>query len=88
MQTGIAELHSVKGGNVSPQPSTLDKVAEALGVELVVRFVDLDDPTGDRSAGSRAPDRIAPSREKVGNDRKVGPTQDRWGRTVTPGRSR
>jgi DNA-binding phage protein len=28
---------------VSPSLSTLDKVAEALGVELVVSFVDLDE---------------------------------------------
>ncbi len=30
-------------GNVSPSLPTLDKVAAALGVELVVSFVDLDD---------------------------------------------
>ncbi len=32
-----------RGGNVSPSLPTLDKIAEALGVELVVSFVDLDD---------------------------------------------
>ena len=31
-----------EAGDVSPSLPTLDKVAEALGVELVVSFVDLD----------------------------------------------
>ncbi len=38
-QSAIARLEA---GNVSPSLPTLDKVAEALGVELVVSFVDLD----------------------------------------------
>lgn len=33
----------LEAGNVSPSLPTLDKVAEALGVELVVSFVDLHD---------------------------------------------
>jgi transcriptional regulator with XRE-family HTH domain len=39
-QSAVARLEA---GNVSPGLPTLDKVAEALGVELVARFVDLDD---------------------------------------------
>lgn len=39
-QSAVARLEA---GNVSPSLLTLDKVAEALGVELVVSFVDLDD---------------------------------------------
>jgi transcriptional regulator with XRE-family HTH domain len=39
-QSAVARLEA---GNVSPTLPTLDKVAEALGVELVVSFVDLDD---------------------------------------------
>ena len=39
-QSAVARLEA---GNVSPILPTLDKVAEALGVELVVSFVDLDD---------------------------------------------
>jgi transcriptional regulator with XRE-family HTH domain len=39
-QSAVARLEA---GNVSPSLPTLDKVAEALGVELVVSFVDLDD---------------------------------------------
>lgn len=38
-QSAVARLEA---GNVSPTLPTLDKVAEALGVELVVSFVDLD----------------------------------------------
>ena len=38
-QSAVARLEA---GNVSPSLPTLDKVAEALGVELVVSFVDLD----------------------------------------------
>ena len=37
-QSAIARLEA---GNVSPSLPTLDKVAEALGVELVISFVDL-----------------------------------------------
>lgn len=39
-QSAVARLEA---GNVSPSLPTLDKVAEALGVELVVSFVDLAD---------------------------------------------
>ena len=39
-QSAVARLEA---GNVSPSLPTLDKVAEALAVELVVSFVDLDD---------------------------------------------
>ena len=39
-QSAVARLEA---GNVSPSLPTLDRVAEALGVELVVGFVDLDD---------------------------------------------
>jgi ribosome-binding protein aMBF1 (putative translation factor) len=39
-QSAVARLEA---GNVSPSLPTLDKVAEALGVELVVSFVDLDE---------------------------------------------
>jgi len=39
-QSAVARLEA---GNVSPSLPTLDKVAEALGVELIVSFVDLDD---------------------------------------------
>lgn len=39
-QSAVARLEA---GNVSPSLPTLDKIAEALGVELVVSFVDLDD---------------------------------------------
>ena len=39
-QSAVARLEA---GNVSPSLPTLDKVAEALEVELVVSFVDLDD---------------------------------------------
>jgi transcriptional regulator with XRE-family HTH domain len=39
-QSAIARL---EGGGVSPSLPTLDKVADALGVELVVSFVDLDE---------------------------------------------
>ncbi len=39
-QSAAARLEA---GNVSPSLPTLDRVAEALGVELVVSFVDLDD---------------------------------------------
>ncbi|MGH9304965.1 MAG: helix-turn-helix domain-containing protein [Acidimicrobiales bacterium] len=39
-QSAVARLEA---GNVSPSLRTLDKIAEALGVELVVGFVDLDD---------------------------------------------
>ena len=39
-QSAVARLEA---GNVSPSLPTLDKVAAALGVELVVSFVDLDD---------------------------------------------
>jgi ribosome-binding protein aMBF1 (putative translation factor) len=38
-QSAVARLEA---GNVSPSLPTLDKVADALGVELVVSFVDLD----------------------------------------------
>ncbi len=38
-QSAVARLEA---GNVSPSLPTLDRVAEALGVELVVSFVDLD----------------------------------------------
>lgn len=38
-QSAIARLEA---GHVSPTLPTLDKVAEALGVELVVSFIDLD----------------------------------------------
>ena len=38
-QSAVARLEA---GNVSPTLPTLDKVAEALGVELVISFVDLD----------------------------------------------
>ena len=37
-QSAVARL---EGGNISPSLPTLDKVADALGVELVVSFVDL-----------------------------------------------
>lgn len=39
-QSAVARLEA---GNVSPSLPTLDKVAEALGVELVVSFVDIDE---------------------------------------------
>lgn len=39
-QSAIARLEA---GNISPTLPTLDKIAEALGVELVVSFVDLND---------------------------------------------
>jgi len=39
-QSAIARLEA---GNVSPSLPTLDRVAEALEVELVVSFVDLND---------------------------------------------
>ena len=39
-QSAVAHL---EGGHVSPSLPTLDKLADALGVELVVGFVDLDD---------------------------------------------
>jgi ribosome-binding protein aMBF1 (putative translation factor) len=39
-QSAIARLEA---GNVSPSLATLDRVADALGVELVVRFVDLSE---------------------------------------------
>jgi ribosome-binding protein aMBF1 (putative translation factor) len=39
-QSAVARLEA---GNVSPSLPTLDKLADALGVELVVGFVDLDD---------------------------------------------
>ncbi|MGH9056447.1 MAG: helix-turn-helix domain-containing protein [Acidimicrobiales bacterium] len=39
-QSAIARLEA---GNVSPSLPTLDKVAEALGVELVVSFLDVKD---------------------------------------------
>jgi ribosome-binding protein aMBF1 (putative translation factor) len=39
-QSAVARLEA---GNVSPSLPTLDKVAEALGVELVVSFVDLNE---------------------------------------------
>jgi transcriptional regulator with XRE-family HTH domain len=39
-QSAVARLEA---GNVSPSLPTLDRVAEALGVELVVSFVDLDE---------------------------------------------
>ena len=38
-QSAVARLEA---GNVSPSLPPLDKVAEALGVELIVSFVDLD----------------------------------------------
>lgn len=38
-QSAIARL---EGGNVSPSLATLDRIADALGVELSLRFVDLD----------------------------------------------
>lgn len=38
-QSAIARLEA---GNVSPSLPTLDKIAEALGVELVVSFRDMD----------------------------------------------
>jgi len=38
-QSAVARLEA---GNVTPSLPTLDKVAEALGVELIVSFVDLD----------------------------------------------
>ena len=41
-QSAVARLEA---GNVSPSLPTLDKVAEALGVELIVSFVDLDGRT-------------------------------------------
>jgi len=39
-QSAVARLEA---GSISPSLPTLDKVAEALGVELVVSFVDLDE---------------------------------------------
>lgn len=39
-QSAVARLEA---GNVSPSLPTLDRVAKALGVELVVSFVDLDE---------------------------------------------
>lgn len=39
-QSAVARLEA---GNVSPSLPTLDKAAEALGVELVVSFVELDE---------------------------------------------
>ncbi|HVC24438.1 MAG TPA: helix-turn-helix transcriptional regulator [Acidimicrobiales bacterium] len=39
-QSAVARIGA---GNVSPSLPTLDKIAEALEVELVVSFVDLDD---------------------------------------------
>jgi transcriptional regulator with XRE-family HTH domain len=39
-QSAVARLEA---GNVSPSLPTLDKLADALGVELVVGFVDVDD---------------------------------------------
>jgi transcriptional regulator with XRE-family HTH domain len=39
-QSAVARLEA---GNVSPSLPTLDKVAAALGVELIVSFVDLDE---------------------------------------------
>ena len=39
-QSAIARLEA---GNIAPSLPTLDKVAAALGVELVVSFVDLDE---------------------------------------------
>ena len=39
-QSAVARLEA---GNVSPTLATLDRVAEGLGVELVVSFVDLDE---------------------------------------------
>lgn len=39
-QSAIARLEA---GNVTPSLATLDKLADALGVELVVSFVDLND---------------------------------------------
>ena len=39
-QSTIARLEA---GNVTPSLATLDKIAAALGVELIVSFVDLDD---------------------------------------------
>ena len=41
-QSAVARLEA---GNVSPSLPTLDKLADAVGVELVVGFVDLDDRT-------------------------------------------
>ena len=38
-QSAVARLEA---GNISPSLPTLDRVAEALGVELVVSFVDLE----------------------------------------------
>lgn len=37
-QSAIARL---EGGHVSPSLTTLDRIADALGVELSLRFVDL-----------------------------------------------
>lgn len=39
-QSAVARLEA---GNVSPSLPTLDKVAEALGVDLIVSFVDIDE---------------------------------------------
>jgi len=39
-QSAIARLEA---GNVTPSLATLDKIAAALGVELIVSFTDLDD---------------------------------------------
>jgi transcriptional regulator with XRE-family HTH domain len=39
-QSAVARLEA---GSVSPSLPTLDKLADALGVELVVGFVDVDD---------------------------------------------
>jgi len=36
----------LEAGNISPSLPTLDKVAEALGAELVVSFVELDERVG------------------------------------------
>jgi len=43
LATTQSALARLEAGNVSPSLPTLDKVADALGVELVVSFVDLDD---------------------------------------------
>lgn len=39
----LSAVARLEAGNVSPSLPTLDKLADALGVELVVGFVDLDD---------------------------------------------